>query len=90
MEFLRRLPHFYPPDRWLFVTCRLHGSLPHSQSPPPAKVSSGRVFVWIDRNLDRHQHGPQFLREEAVARLIIAAPIRSVTELLDQFGSQAQ
>jgi REP element-mobilizing transposase RayT len=73
MESHRRLPHRYPPDRWLFLTWHLHGSLPHSQSPPPAKVSAGQVFVWIDRYLDRSQHGPQFLRQEAVAKLVIAA-----------------
>jgi len=73
MEFHRRLPHVYPPDRWLFITFHLHGSLPHCQSPPPAKVSSGRVFVWIDRYLDRNQYGPQFLRQEALARLVMAA-----------------
>ena len=73
MESHRRLPHRYPPDRRLFLTWHLHGSLPHSQSPPPAKVSAGQVFVWIDRYLDRSQHGPQFLRQEAVAKLVIAA-----------------
>jgi len=25
----RRLPHFYPPGRWLFLTWHLRGSLPH-------------------------------------------------------------
>ena len=75
MESHRRLPHRYPPDRWLFLTWHLHGSLPHSQSPPPAKVSAGQVFVWIDRYLDRSQHGPQFLRQEAVAKLVVAALI---------------
>ena len=65
MESHRRLLYLYPADRWLFLTCHLHGSLPHSQSPPPAKVSAGRVFVWIDRYLDRGQRGPQFLRQAA-------------------------
>ena len=73
MESHRRLPHRYPPNRWLFFTGHLHGSLPHSQSPPPAKVSAGQVFVWIDRYLDRSQHGPQFLHQEAVVKLVIAA-----------------
>jgi hypothetical protein len=31
------------------------------------------VFVWIDRYLDRGQQGPQFLRHEAVAKLVLAA-----------------
>ena len=73
MESHRRLPHLYPADRWLFLTWHLHGSLPPSQSPPPAKVSAGQVFVWIDRYLDRGQHGPQFLHQEALVKLVIAA-----------------
>ena len=73
MESHRRLPHRYPPDRWLFLTWHLHGSLPHSQSPPPAQVSAGQVFVWIDRYLDCGQHGPQFLHQEAVVKLVLAA-----------------
>jgi putative transposase len=59
MESHRRLPHLYPPDRWLFLTWHLHGSLPHSQSPP--------------FHLDRGQHGPQYLHREGVVRLVIAA-----------------
>jgi REP element-mobilizing transposase RayT len=78
MESHRRLPHLYPPDRWQFFTCHLHGSLPHSQSPPPAKVSAGQVFVWIDRYLDRGQQGPQFLGQEAVAKLVLAALMSGV------------
>jgi REP element-mobilizing transposase RayT len=31
------------------------------------------VFVWIDRYLDRSRHGPQFLHQEAVVKLVIAA-----------------
>jgi hypothetical protein len=31
------------------------------------------VFVWIDRYLDRGQHGPQFLQQEALVKLVIAA-----------------
>jgi hypothetical protein len=29
--------------------------------------------MWIDRYLDRGQHGPQFLHQEAVVKLVIAA-----------------
>ena len=31
------------------------------------------MFVWIDRYLDRRQNGPQFLQQEAVAKLVVAA-----------------
>jgi REP element-mobilizing transposase RayT len=28
VDYHPRLPHIYPPGRWLFITWRLHGSLP--------------------------------------------------------------
>ncbi len=68
MHARRRLPHVYPPGRWLFVTWHLHGSLPQRRYPRPDNASAGQAFVWIDRQLDAAQSGPLFLREEAVAR----------------------
>jgi putative transposase len=70
----RRLPHLYRKDAWLFVTWHLHGSLPHGRFPPPAKASAGEVFVWIDRYLDLARHGPVFLRQDAIARLVETSP----------------
>ena len=32
-EYRRRLPHFQPEGEYLFVTCRLHGSLPVAEPP---------------------------------------------------------
>jgi putative transposase len=74
----RRLPHLDPEGCWLFVTWHLHRSLPQGRYPPPAKSSAGEAFVWIDRYLDLARNGPMFLRQEAIAHLVIDSPFRGV------------
>ena len=69
--YRRRLPHWYPEGRPLFLTWHLHGSLPHGRYPPPQKCSSGRAFVWVDRYLDTAPTGPKFLRHEKIAQLVV-------------------
>ncbi len=71
MESRRRLPHIYPKGQWLFVTWHLHGSLPRTLYPPPEKSSAKTAFVWMDRYLDTTRDGPMFLRNPAVAALIV-------------------
>ncbi len=68
----RRLPHLYPAGQALFVSWHLHGSLPPSVYPP-GKLLTGRAFVWVDRHLDAMWCGPAHLRQEPVARLVVAA-----------------
>jgi len=79
----RRLPHIYPEDGWLFITWHLHGSLPHGRYPPAGKLSAGQAFVWMDRYLDRAASGPMFLKQEAVAELVIGSLFKGVG--LDQY-----
>src|SRR5437660_1428996 len=67
----RRLPHWEVIGHPLFVTFRLHGSLPAFRDFPPARISSGRVFVAMDRLLDQPTHGSTFLREPEIARLVV-------------------
>jgi REP element-mobilizing transposase RayT len=67
----RRLPHNYPEGKWLFLTWHLHGSLPHGRVPAPDKSSAGEAFVWIDRYLDQGKSGPLFLRQPAIARIVV-------------------
>src|SRR5262245_20909829 len=69
-EFHRRLPHQYPENKWLFVTCHLHGSLPKARYPPPGKLSAGAAFVWMDRYLDTVRGGPRYLGQERIARVV--------------------
>ena len=77
----RRLPHVYPEGKPLFLTWHLHGSLPHALYPPPAKLSSGKAFVWIDRYLDTTRTGPAFLARPAVAQIIVEGIERGEREL---------
>ncbi len=69
----RRLPHFEAVGRPLFVTFRLHGSLPSSRVFPPARFTSGQAFVAMDRLLDHARVGPFHLRQPEIARLVIQA-----------------
>ena len=74
----RRLPHVHPTGQPLFVTWHLHGSLPVSACPPAGKSLSGQVFAWVDRGLDATRYGPVYLRQEAVARLVVNSLRRGV------------
>ena len=67
----RRLPHIYPEGRALFLTWHLHGSLPAPLPTPPRKLTSGQAFVWLDRRLDSARSGPMYLRQPAIAQVIV-------------------
>jgi len=71
MISVRRLPHLYPQDRWLFLTWSLHGAVRPCHFPPPHKASAGQAFVWLDRQLDMARAGPMFLRQGAIANLVV-------------------
>ena len=72
-HYERRLPHWDVLERPLFVTFRLHGSLPANRVFPPERLTSGKAFVAVDRLLDRAQSGPFFLRLPEIASLVVAA-----------------
>jgi REP element-mobilizing transposase RayT len=69
----RRLPHLYVIGQPLFVTFRLHGSLPANRAFPSEDLSSGEAFVAMDRLLDQARSGPMFLRQPEIARLVLAS-----------------
>jgi REP element-mobilizing transposase RayT len=71
MTSVRRLPHLYPQDRWLFLTWSLPGAVRPYHFPPLHKASAGEAFVWLDHQLDMARAGPMFLRQEAIARLVV-------------------
>jgi putative transposase len=66
----RRLPHRYAVGEALFVTFRLHGSLPAGRTFPGGPMDSGRAFVCMDRLLDEHRAGPTYLRMPAIAQVL--------------------
>ncbi|HTP32736.1 MAG TPA: transposase [Candidatus Acidoferrales bacterium] len=61
----RHLPHWNPEDAGLFITWRLHGTLPREINFVAA--TAGRAFVAIDRQLDRAAVGPRWLERPEVA-----------------------
>ena len=68
----RRLPHLYSLGQPIFLTWRLHGSLP-SGRVFPAATSHGQAFVAMDRLLDSVRAGPFHLRRPEVARMVVEA-----------------
>jgi hypothetical protein len=70
-EYRRRLPHFHPEGEYLFVTWRLHGSLP---AAPPDMIypTPGHAFAARDRALARGC-GRLWLSDVRVARIVVEA-----------------
>jgi putative transposase len=68
-EYRRRLPHFHPDGAYLFITWRLHGTMPAS---PPAIIyaTPGHAFVAQDRALDRAE-GYRWLADTRIAQHIV-------------------
>jgi REP element-mobilizing transposase RayT len=70
--YIRRLPHLHDIGRPIFITWRLHDSLPPNRRFPEA-ITCGRAFVVMDRLLDGSTTGPTYLRMPEVASLIVDA-----------------
>jgi REP element-mobilizing transposase RayT len=78
-HYERRLPHWNLIGNPLFVTFRLHGSLPMSRTFPPNRISNaGRAFVVMDRILDQAAFGPRFLERPEIADLLVGALVHGV------------
>ncbi len=71
--YRRRLPHLYEADRTIFLTWRLYDSLPANRHFASATVSSGRAFAALDRLLDEARSGPFYLRQTAIASMVVDA-----------------
>jgi hypothetical protein len=72
-HYQRRLPHWDHVGHPMFVTFRLHGSLPQERTFPPGLVNSGRAFVAMDRLLDHAQTGPLWMRMTVIAEVVVGA-----------------
>jgi len=68
----RHLPHWQPEGADLFLTWRLHGSLPKTFEVPESQ-SAGKKFVAMDRKLDMAATGPRWLENERVAQAVADA-----------------
>ncbi len=68
----RRLPHLHSVGHPIFLTWRLHGSLPSARAFPQA-IASGRAFVAMDRLLDHAVTAPLYLRRPEIAEMVVDA-----------------
>jgi putative transposase len=73
MFYRRNLPHWQKPDSALFITWRLHGSLPRQALTAELKVSPGKKFLLLDQELDRATYGPTWLKDARLARAVDSA-----------------
>ena len=69
----RRLPHLYAIGQPVFLTWRLHDSLPAHRAFPAAALNSGWAFAAMDRLLDDARTGAFYLRQPALADMIVQA-----------------
>jgi len=68
----RNLPHWHPPGKWIFVTWRLHGSLPREVLDRLNETEKrlNLRFARAERYLDRANSGPLWLVEPRVAEVV--------------------
>jgi REP element-mobilizing transposase RayT len=67
------LPHVYETDAPVFLTWRLHASLPGGRHFAGGVLTSGEAFVAMDRLLDAASSGPVYLRVPEIAEIVAAA-----------------
>jgi putative transposase len=69
--YRRNLPHWHPDGRVLFITWRLHGSLPWHPRVLDAENPDDDEFRKLDETLDRAARGPQWLTDPQVAACVV-------------------
>ena len=84
----RRLPHFYEIDQPVFLTWRLHDSLPPHRDFPGETLTSGQAFTIMDRLLDEARSGASCLRRPRIADMVVEA-IQYNANILRHFGLHA-
>jgi REP element-mobilizing transposase RayT len=73
MRYKRHLPHWFPPGTAIFITWRLHGSIPTKVVEwirETGQLPNGRPFKLLDEELDRARTGPQWLANPAIAKSV--------------------
>jgi putative transposase len=69
----RRLPHIYEIGQSVFLTWRLSDSLPPNRVFTGGVLASGQAFAAMDRLLDETRSGAFYLRQPAIADMIVDA-----------------
>jgi len=71
--YRRRLPHIYDTEHPVFLTWRLHDSLPPNRVFPVSTLTSGQAFAAMDRLLDEACDGTFYLRQPEIADMVMEA-----------------
>ena len=71
MFYRRHLPHWQRNNSALFITWRLHGSLPRRTLA--ASLKESKRFLILDRELDRAFYGPTWLKDVRIAKVVVDA-----------------
>ena len=71
--YRRRLPHLYDIGQPIFLTWRLHGTLPRNRIFPAGNLSSGQAFAALDRLLDEARSDALYLCQPALAEMVVEA-----------------
>jgi REP element-mobilizing transposase RayT len=77
--YRRRLPHWQPEGASIFLTWRLHGSLPRSTELAAARgnATEGQRFAALDHLMDRAVTGPAWLKDPRVATCVVETLFRA-------------
>ena len=65
----RNLPHWHPTGTVVFLTWRLHGTYAKYRIDRE-RLSAGRAFAELDRDLDRAASGPKWLSDQRIAQVV--------------------
>jgi putative transposase len=66
--YRRKLPHWQPEGRSIFLTWRLYGSVPRNKVTH--SLTEGQRFLLIDQQLDTADYGPVYLKNPQVAATV--------------------
>lgn len=68
----RNLPHWHPESRWIFLTWRLHDSLPAAVITQLQRIKepANKRFARAELVLDRVGCGPAWLRDDRIAKVV--------------------
>ena len=85
----RNLPHGQPEKRTIFLTWRLHGSLPRGFTEHLRKYADepGKQFSASEAVLDAADSGPEWLKDSEIAEIAERAILRGAH--LGQYGIRA-
>jgi putative transposase len=72
--YSRNLPHWHPSGTEIFITWRLHGSLPPAFTQKvvvKTAAESGEQFRIVDEELDHASTGPRWLENPRIADVVV-------------------